>query len=205
MNRFTSKIVLLGDAAVGKTSLLQRFVSDKFSPNSMSTIGATFVSYEIDLNDYFLELQIWDTAGQEKYHSLTPMYYRGAKGAIIVYDITNYESFERARNWVQEIKSTGNTTTTILLVGNKIDLGSRVVKQEEAEKFASNEKIYFIETSAKTSNGVQEAFITLSKNISISRQNKSSTFLEISEKEIDVDEVIVDIEKIGPRNSLGCC
>ncbi|KAK7843368.1 ras-related protein rhn1 [Quercus suber] len=121
-NTHNAKLVLLGDMGAGKSSLVLRFVKGQFLEFQESTIGAAFFSQTLAVNDATLKFEIWDTAGQERYHSLAPMYYRGAAAAIIVYDITNAESYARAKKWVQELQKQGNPTMVMALAGNKTDL-----------------------------------------------------------------------------------
>ncbi|PKH47786.1 hypothetical protein CRG98_050441 [Punica granatum] len=122
---FSVKLVLLGDMGAGKSSLVLRFVKGQFHEFQESTVGAAFFSQSLAVNDVTVKLEIWDTAGQERYHSLAPMYYRGAAAAIIVYDITSMESFERAKKWVQELQKRGNPNMIKALAGNKADLEDR--------------------------------------------------------------------------------
>ncbi|KAM7524667.1 hypothetical protein LguiA_014569 [Lonicera macranthoides] len=117
-----AKLVLLGDVGAGKSSLVLRFVKGQFVEFQESTIGAAFFSQTLAVNDATVKFEIWDTAGQERYHSLAPMYYRGAAAAVIVYDITNQTSFDRAKKWVQELQAQGNTNMVMALAGNKADL-----------------------------------------------------------------------------------
>ncbi|CAH8256614.1 unnamed protein product [Arabidopsis lyrata] len=114
--------VLLGDVGAGKSSLVLRFVKDQFVEFQESTIGAAFFSQTLAVNDATVKFEIWDTAGQERYHSLAPMYYRGAAAAIIVFDVTNQASFERAKKWVQELQAQDNPNMVMALAGNKSDL-----------------------------------------------------------------------------------
>ena len=135
---FQFKLVLLGDSAVGKSSLVLRFVRGQFFEYQESTIGAAFLTQTVALNDTTVKFEIWDTAGQERYHSLAPMYYRGAAAAIVVYDITNRDTFQRAKQWVKELQRQGNPNIVIALAGNKSDLNSkRKVEPEEAESCAA--------------------------------------------------------------------
>ncbi|KAM5560068.1 hypothetical protein ABKV19_021300 [Rosa sericea] len=120
-----AKLVLLGDVGAGKSSLVLCFVKGQFIEFQESTIGAAFFSQALVVNDATVKFEIWDTAGQERYHSLAPMYYRGADAAIIVYDLTNQASFERAKKWVLELKSQGNPNMVMALAGNKANLGTR--------------------------------------------------------------------------------
>ncbi|XP_061616213.1 ras-related protein Rab-5C-like isoform X3 [Phyllopteryx taeniolatus] len=119
------KLVLLGESAVGKSSLVLRFVKGQFHEFQESTIGAAFLTQTVCLDDTTVKFEIWDTAGQERYHSLAPMYYRGAQAAIVVYDITNEESFARAKNWVKELQRQASPHIVIALSGNKADLASK--------------------------------------------------------------------------------
>jgi small GTP-binding protein len=128
---FQFKLVLLGDSAVGKSSLVLRFVRGQFFEYQESTIGAAFLTQTVALNDTTVKFEIWDTAGQERYHSLAPMYYRGAAAAIVVYDITNTDSFTRAKNWVRELQRQGSPNVVIALAGNKNDLASKRKVQPE--------------------------------------------------------------------------
>lgn len=163
---FQFKLVLLGDSAVGKSSLVLRFVRGQFSEYQESTIGAAFLTQTVAVNDTTVKFEIWDTAGQERYHSLAPMYYRGAAAAIVVYDITNQETFVRAQSWVKELQRQGSTNIVIALAGNKLDLdASRKVTVEEAQHYADENGIFFIETSAKTAQNVSELFLEIAKKL----------------------------------------
>jgi len=159
------KLVLLGDSAVGKSSLVLRFVKKQFFEYQESTIGAAFLTQTIQLSDAIVKFEIWDTAGQERYHSLAPMYYRGAAAAVVVYDITNRQSFLRAKSWIKELQRQGNPNIVIALAGNKLDLaesgGARQVESDEARQYADENGILFVETSAKTNHMVAELFKTI--------------------------------------------
>ncbi|XVF88517.1 hypothetical protein PTKIN_Ptkin19aG0057000 [Pterospermum kingtungense] len=117
-----AKLVLLGDMGTGKTSLVLRFVKGQFFEFQESTIGAAFFTQVLSLNEATIKFDIWDTAGQERYHSLAPMYYRGAAAAVVVYDITSSDSFQRAKKWVLELQRQGNPNLIMFLVANKVDL-----------------------------------------------------------------------------------
>eukprot|EP00698_Gefionella_okellyi_P021066 TRINITY_DN6717_c0_g1_i1.p1 TRINITY_DN6717_c0_g1~~TRINITY_DN6717_c0_g1_i1.p1 ORF type:complete len:228 (+),score=27.95 TRINITY_DN6717_c0_g1_i1:69-686(+) len=163
---FQFKLVLLGDSAVGKSSLVLRFVRGQFSEYQESTIGAAFLTQTVALNDITVKFEIWDTAGQERYHSLAPMYYRGAAAAIVVYDITNKDTFYRAQQWVKELQRQGSPNIVIALAGNKVDLESnRKVEQEEGQHYAEENGIFFMETSAKTAQNVNELFVEIAKKL----------------------------------------
>mmetsp|Transcript_2653 Transcript_2653/g.8310 ORF Transcript_2653/g.8310 Transcript_2653/m.8310 type:complete len:198 (-) Transcript_2653:507-1100(-) len=153
------KLVLLGDTAVGKSCLVVRFVRDEFFEFQEPTIGAAFLTQSVTLENATVKFEIWDTAGQERYRSLAPMYYRGAAAAIVVYDITNKESFNGAKSWVKELQRRGDPNVVIALAGNKADLHSkRRVACEEAQKYAEENCILHMETSAKNATNVKNLF-----------------------------------------------
>mmetsp|Transcript_85676 Transcript_85676/g.239407 ORF Transcript_85676/g.239407 Transcript_85676/m.239407 type:complete len:201 (-) Transcript_85676:240-842(-) len=150
------KLVLLGDASVGKSCLVVRFAKGEFYEYQEPTIGAAFMTQTVPLGSEVVKFEIWDTAGQERYKSLAPMYYRGAAAAVIVYDITSKESFDAAKQWVAELQ---NTETLIALAGNKSDLdANRVIPTEQAQAYADGQNILFMETSARSGQNVNELF-----------------------------------------------
>ncbi|XP_053326710.1 ras-related protein Rab-5B-like [Spea bombifrons] len=160
------KLVLLGDMAVGKSSLVLRFVKGQFDEFQETTIGAAFLAQSVCLDDTTVKFEIWDTAGQERYHSLAPMYYRGAQAAIVVFDITKPETFERAKAWVKELQRQASPNIVIALAGNKFDLAEkRMVEFEEAQAYAEDTGLLFMETSAKTAMNVNELFLAIAKKM----------------------------------------
>ncbi|PNH03317.1 Ras-related protein RHN1 [Tetrabaena socialis] len=160
----TAKLVLLGEMGSGKSSLVLRYVKGQFFDYQASTVGAAFLTKTLpELN---VKFEIWDTAGQERYHSLAPMYYRGAAAAIIVYDITSPDSFTRAKSWVRELQRQGNPNMIMALAGNKADLeNQRTVTVEEAHSYAVENGLYHLETSAKTAANVNELFEEIARKL----------------------------------------
>lgn len=156
------KVVLVGDSGVGKTNLLSRFTRNEFNAESKSTIGVEFATRNVQIKGKTIRAQIWDTAGQERYRAITSVYYRGAVGALVVYDITKPLSFENLDKWLQELREHADPYVCIMIVGNKIDLRSlRAVTQEEGRNLAEKHNYSFIETSALDSTNVGEAFNNL--------------------------------------------
>jgi len=153
------KYIIIGDTSVGKSCMLLQFTDKRFQPVHDITIGVEFGARLITVDDLQIKLQIWDTAGQESFRSITRSYYRDAAGALLVYDITQRESFNHLSRWLEEARSNGNANMTIMLIGNKCDLEHRrAVSTKEGEEFAAEHGLYFMETSAKTSANVDEAF-----------------------------------------------
>jgi len=163
----TYKLVLLGDAGVGKTALAVQFVKGQFNEYTESTIGASFMNQTVTLPDGTLvKFQIWDTAGQERFHSLAPMYYRGAQAAIVVYDITTRHSFEKAQEWVRELQNQGDPNVVVTFIGNKCDLENlRKVNADEARTYCDEHGLFFMETSAKMATNVSELFMKIAQQL----------------------------------------
>ncbi|KAG0642512.1 rab family protein [Tuber brumale] len=179
------KLVLLGEAAVGKSSIVLRFVNDDFQENKEPTIGAAFLTQRCTLPSRTIKFEIWDTAGQERFASLAPMYYRNAQTALVVYDITKPTSLTKAKHWVSELQRQASPGIVIALVGNKLDLAaatagdggdvdggdggdlgsSRAVLTAEARAYADEEGLLFYETSAKTGENVQNVFEAIANAI----------------------------------------
>ena len=160
------KIVLIGDSGVGKTNILSRYINNEFSLATQSTVGVEFGSKIIKKNGKVIKLQIWDTAGQERYKSITSAYYKGSKGAFVVYDITRKTTYDNIDKWIGELKTNGSEDVLIMLVGNKSDLeDKREVITEEVEKKAQEQKLAFCETSALNGKNVEYAFENLINEI----------------------------------------
>lgn len=153
------KIVLIGDSGVGKSNLLSRFTTNEFNLESKSTIGVEFATRTIEVENQKIKAQIWDTAGQERYRAITSAYYRGAVGALIVYDITKTGTYENCTHWLTELRENADDNVAVGLIGNKSDLqGSRQVTTEDAKQFAGENQLLFTETSALSSDNVDQAF-----------------------------------------------
>ncbi|GFQ05417.1 RAS-related protein rhn1 [Phtheirospermum japonicum] len=178
----------------GKSSLVIRFVKGQFLEFQESTIGAAFFSQTVSVNNATVKFEIWDTAGQERYHSLAPMYYRGAAAAIIVYDITSSDSFARAKKWVQELQKQGNPNMVMALAGNKCDLeDKRNVTAEEVRVYADENGLFFSETSAKTAVNVNDIFYEIAKRVPRAQPTQNTA-----------EMVLVDRPAEGSR-SAPCC
>lgn len=153
------KVVLIGDSGVGKTNLLSRFSKNEFNLESKSTIGVEFATRSIRVDDKIVKAQIWDTAGQERYRAITSAYYRGAVGALLVYDITRHITFESIQRWLKELRDHTEPNIVIMLVGNKADLRHlRSVSADDAKAYAEKENMIFMETSALESINVENSF-----------------------------------------------
>lgn len=161
------KLVFLGDPSVGKTSIITRFMHDNFEKNYQATIGIDFLSKTVYLDDRTIKLQLWDTAGQERFRSLVPSYIRDSACAIIVYDISNSETFYNARRWVDDVREERGPKAIICLVGNKTDLGEdrRQVSTEEGEHWASDMGLLFMECSAKAGYNIKPLFRKLASAV----------------------------------------
>ena len=163
---FIFKIVLIGDSGVGKTNILSRYLTDKFSSTTQPTVGVEFGSKIVKKGEKLIKLQIWDTAGQERYKSITSAYYKGAKGAFVVYDISRKSTFDNVDKWINELKNNGSEDVFIMLVGNKSDLNDkREIIEEEVKKKAELYNVAFCETSALEGKNIEYAFENLINEI----------------------------------------
>lgn len=175
---FLFKLVLIGDSGVGKSNLLSRYTRNEFNLESKTTIGVEFATKTIEHEGKIIKAQVWDTAGQERYRAITSCFYRGAVGALLVYDICKPSSFENIERWLKELQDHADTSIVVMLIGNKTDLRHlRAVKTEEGAAFAQKHRISFIETSAMDSSNVDGAFTTALHQIhsSVVRQAMNGT------------------------------
>ncbi|XP_031494856.1 ras-related protein RABA2a-like [Nymphaea colorata] len=160
------KLVLVGDSGVGKSNILSRFTRNEFSLDSKSTIGVEFATRTIQVDGKVIKAQIWDTAGQERYRAITSAYYRGAVGALLVYDITKPSTFENVGRWLKELREHADANIVIMLIGNKSDLHHlRAVSMDDGQNYAQKEVLSFLETSALDSTNVDKAFQTILSEI----------------------------------------
>ncbi|VVA91745.1 unnamed protein product [Arabis nemorensis] len=188
------KAVLIGDSAVGKSNLLSRFSRDEFRLDSKPTIGVDFRYRNVRVGGKTIKAQIWDTAGQERFRAITSSYYRGALGALLIYDITRRQTFKNINKWLSELRDFSSPETVVVLVGNKSDLRqSREVKEEEGKTLAELEGLYFLETSALENQNVEEAFLSMigrihevliQKSVSDNKSNGEGTTVVPAGKEI---------------------
>lgn len=192
------KLVLLGDTAVGKSCISVQFTTGQFFEFQEPTIGAAFLTSNLEVDNKNVKFEIWDTAGQERYRSLAPMYYRGAKFAVIVYDITSRDSFEGAKLWINELKRRGNKECITILVGNKVDLvNDRKVKKWEGVELSEQENILFIEVSAKENININEIFINLVKTLDKLLTEDNNNSIKDSD---EVNTIVFSNKKRKKRN-----
>jgi small GTP-binding protein len=160
------KIILTGESGTGKTNLLSQFVRQRFDSDAKSTIGMECGTKTLKIQDQVVKAQVWDTVGQERFRSITATYYHGAHGALIVYDIANYQSFKSVPKWLAELDHYAEPSLVRMLIGNKADLAdARSVPTADAQKFADTQHLLFLETSAKTADNVNAAFTALMTEI----------------------------------------
>jgi Ras-related protein Rab-1A len=179
------KVLLIGDSGVGKSSLLLKFTDRVFTDHYISTIGVDFKIQTLQMDDKIIKLQLWDTAGQERFRTITTSYYRGAHGIIIVFDITDKESFANIKTWMTEIDRFASDNVCKILIGNKSDLEKqRQVSKEDAKELANKYKIDYIEASAKDSTNVQQLFVELTRQIKEANVQKHIT--NINEEKVNL-------------------
>jgi len=194
------KILTIGDGGVGKTSILRRYVENKFLKHHLSTIGIDFLSKTLKIKDKEIKLKIWDTAGQERYRQITSHIYKDADGIILVFDVTSEESFNQITDWMEQIKNNvSKEEINLILIGNKCDLADRMVEKERGEEMAKNLNIKYFETSALTGQGINEAFEELAKQIFRNKNPNENISRNIS---ISYDKSEDALKK---KKGKGCC
>ncbi|KAJ1388659.1 Small GTPase superfamily [Sesbania bispinosa] len=201
------KAVLIGDSGVGKSNLISRFAKDEFLLDSKPTIGVEFAYRNIKVRDKLIKAQIWDTAGQERFRAITSSYYRGALGAMLVYDITRRTSFVNASKWLHELREFGGEEMVVILVANKSDLGqSREVEKEEGKGFAETEGICFMETSALQNLNVEEAFLQMITKIhDIISQKSLEAKMNGSAVNLPIGKEIHIADEVTATKQVNCC
>ena len=206
------KFIIIGPSGSGKSCLLLQFTDKRFLTDHELTIGVEFGTRMIEVDGRKIKLQLWDTAGQESFRSITRSYYRGAQGALLVFDITKRQSFLHLQSWLEEVRRQGTDNMSVLVVGNKTDLvDSREVTREEAELFASNNGLRYVETSAKTASNVDAAFLSSAEEI-YQKMKRGEIFLE-SEDEKKQNAIVTangsgapgSGAPTGPKKESKCC
>eukprot|EP01089_Gocevia_fonbrunei_P013873 TRINITY_DN365_c0_g1_i1.p1 TRINITY_DN365_c0_g1~~TRINITY_DN365_c0_g1_i1.p1 ORF type:complete len:222 (-),score=50.51 TRINITY_DN365_c0_g1_i1:93-758(-) len=207
------KVVLIGDSGVGKSNLLTRFTRNEFNLESKATIGVEFATRSIKCDDKTIKAQIWDTAGQERYRAITSAYYRGAVGALLVYDISKGSTFENIERWLNELRDHADSTIVIMLVGNKSDLRHlRAVRTEQASAFAEKNGLAFIECSALDSTNVETAFSKIlteiyhvvASNPALDTKRDGKTSVTSGDEIVDFSDAVSGSEKKEVAKG-GCC
>jgi len=194
------KLLLIGDSGVGKSCLLLRFADDTYTESYISTIGVDFKIRTIELDGKTVKLQIWDTAGQERFRTITSSYYRGAHGIILVYDVTDNDTFTNVKQWLQEIDRYASEGVNKLLVGNKCDLTTkRVVEYSIAKEFADQLSIPFLETSALNATNVEQTFLTMAKQIKDRMASTSTPAGGVK------SSTVTPGQSVQPQQSGSCC
>ncbi|KAL6200258.1 PREDICTED: ras-related protein Rab11C [Fragaria vesca subsp. vesca] len=202
------KIVLIGDSGVGKSNILSRFTRNEFCLESKSTIGVEFATRTLQVEGKTVKAQIWDTAGQERYRAITSAYYRGAVGALLVYDITKRPTFDNVQRWLRELRDHADSNIVIMMTGNKSDLNHlRAVSEDDGQALAEREGLSFLETSALGATNIEKAFQTIlteihhiiSKKALAAQEAVASTTLPGQGTTINVGDAS------GNTNKRGCC
>ena len=200
------KYIIVGDSSVGKSNLLMKFIQNKFTEEYLTTIGVEFGTKNIKVNNKIYRIQIWDTAGQEYFRSIARAYFKNCVCAMVVYDITCKESFENVKNWLQDIHEESPKTVLICLIGNKIDLeDKRIITFDEGKKFATENGIIFMETSAKTGEGINEIFEQSVKEI---EKKMKENFYDLNSETCGIKKgklKNIDLNSDKKKIKNGCC
>ncbi|XP_074340424.1 ras-related protein RABA4d-like [Apium graveolens] len=207
---YVFKVVLIGDSAVGKSQLLSRFARNEFSLDSKATIGVEFQTKTLVLDNKTVKAQIWDTAGQERYRAVTSAYYRGAVGAMLVYDMTKRQTFDHITGWLEELRGHADKNIMIMLIGNKCDLASlRAVPTEDAQEFAERENLFFMETSALEATNVETAFQTVLKEIYriVSKKSLAAKDIDYRAASLKGTKIVIQGQESDSsgKSGGGCC
>ncbi|KAL5475643.1 hypothetical protein EMCRGX_G025485 [Ephydatia muelleri] len=202
-DHFKAKVVLLGEGAVGKTSIVTRYVKNTFNNQHVMTLQAAFLQKTLNLGGRQITLNLWDTAGQEQYHALGPIYYRGSHAAVVVYDITDANSFTKAQNWVKELRKIVGDGIVVAVVGNKADIiKNRAVEEFQAEEYAASVGAKHYYASAKMNTGIQELFLDISKRLLLANPQQPPEPLE--SKRASRAIVVEDEQQQQQQDGGGC-
>ena len=195
-NTLHYKVVFLGETSVGKSSIVSRFTRDEFFEFQEPTIGAAFQTKSIHTdNGFIVKMEFWDTAGQERYKALAPMYYRGAKAAFIVYDITNKDTLQKAKFWISEITKKGEPGCILALLGNKLDIPNRQIEYEEVSSFVKIINIMFAEVSAKTGQNINNIMTDVAKELALKNPSQ----------DIKPESFTISYKTNKTNKLYGCC
>lgn len=198
----TVKVVLLGEGRVGKTSILVRYSANTFSDREESTIDAAFRTKRLNINDERIVMNIWDTAGQERFHALGPIYYRDADAALLVFDVTDAQSFQRVKTWVKELRQMVGKEIVIAIAANKIDLEkNRQVDMDEADKYAQSVGAALFPTSAKLNKGINDVFTHVAKKLLA----KSQAATAAVQPDRRTKAIRIEADDSGKKGKGGCC
>ena len=198
---FIFKVLLLGNSNVGKSSLFLRFVDDIWNDTFVPTIGVDLKTKTFDIDEKRIKMQIWDTAGQERFKNIIASYYRGAHGILLIYDVTDKDSFKNLSNWLIEIEKNSSKNVLKVLIGNKTDLEEkRVISYNQAKEFADSYGLKYIETSAKKNLNVNEAFATLGRELMLASEDK-----RIVKQKQNKKISVAKMEDLNVQKRRGCC
>ena len=203
------KYIIIGDSAVGKSNILLRYIHDKFNEEFQSTIGVEFGAKNLKIEDKIYRIQIWDTAGQETFRSITRAYYKNSVCACVVYDITNKNTFQNVKSWIEDCKKQSPKTVFLVLIGNKVDLEDRrEVSYEEGSIYAQKNGMLFFETSAKTGKNIEEIFMNSSYEIA---KRINNGFYDLTNENNGIkqgfnsENVTLSSNKVGDNQNGGYC
>ncbi|KAE8673688.1 Ras-related protein RABA2c [Hibiscus syriacus] len=201
------KIVLIGDSGVGKSNILSRYTRNEFCLESKSTIGVEFATRTLQVEGKAVKAQIWDTAGQERYRAITSAYYRGAVGAILVYDITKRQTFDNVQRWLRELRNHADSNIVLMMAGNKSDLNHlRAVSEQDGQALAEKEGLSFLETSALDATNIQKAFQTILTEVYHIVSKKALAAQEAkANASIPGQGTTINVAETSGNTKKGCC
>ena len=191
------KFIVIGESSVGKTCIIMRYTEDRFTDSFLTTVGVDFKVKEVSVDGQLVKLQVWDTAGQEQFHTITKSYFRGAHGILLCFDVSKLETFEKTHMWMDSIHESASENVDVVLIGNKNDISpdKRAVSFEEGSKLAEEYNIPYFETSAKTGDGISESFDALIRIV----MSRKVTEPPEKTKQVKIDHVE------EPKKKSSCC